>query len=99
MCIRDRRFWLWFSTGTPTRRWVAVHRKHHVFTDSEGDPHSPVLFGLPRIFFFGYWYYRREAMKPETIEQYGANCPDDWLERNVYAVSYTHLTLPTSDLV
>lgn len=78
------RFWLWFSTGTATRRWVAVHRKHHVYTDSDGDPHSPVLFGLPRIFFFGYWYYRREAMKPETIEQYGANCPNDWLERNVY---------------
>jgi stearoyl-CoA desaturase (delta-9 desaturase) len=78
------RFWLWFSTGTPTRRWVAVHRKHHVYTDAEGDPHSPVVFGLPRIFFLGYWYYRREAMKPETIEQYGANCPNDWLERNVY---------------
>ena len=78
------RFWLWFSTGTPTRRWVAVHRKHHVFTDGKGDPHSPVLFGLPRIFFLGYWYYRREAQNPETIAQYGANCPDDWLERNVY---------------
>ena len=49
------RFWLWFSTGTPTRRWVAVHRKHHVFTDGEGDPHSPVLYGLPRVFFGGYW--------------------------------------------
>ena len=23
-------------------------------------------------------------MKPETIEQYGANCPNDWIERNVY---------------
>ena len=44
----------------------------------------PGDFGLPRIFFVGYWYYRREAMKPETIETYGANCPDDWIERNVY---------------
>jgi stearoyl-CoA desaturase (Delta-9 desaturase) len=78
------RFWLWFSTGTPTRRWVAVHRKHHVYTDVEGDPHSPKMFGLWRIFFLGYWYYRREAMKPETIERYGANCPSDWLENNVY---------------
>jgi stearoyl-CoA desaturase (delta-9 desaturase) len=78
------RFWLWFSTGTPTRRWVAVHRKHHVYTDVDGDPHSPLLFGLPRIFFLGYWYYRREAMKPDTIEQYGKDCPNDWLERNVY---------------
>ncbi len=78
------RFWLWFSTGTPTRRWVAVHRKHHVFTDVEGDPHSPALYGLPRVFFGGYWLYRNEANKPETVEKYGANCPDDWIERNVY---------------
>jgi stearoyl-CoA desaturase (Delta-9 desaturase) len=25
--------------------WVADHRKHHVFTDVEGDPHSPHLAG------------------------------------------------------
>jgi stearoyl-CoA desaturase (Delta-9 desaturase) len=26
-------------------RWVADHRKHHTFTDEEGDPHSPHLHG------------------------------------------------------
>ncbi|MGH2929471.1 MAG: fatty acid desaturase, partial [Solirubrobacteraceae bacterium] len=25
--------------------WVADHRKHHAFTDQEGDPHSPQLAG------------------------------------------------------
>src|SRR3984893_5672649 len=25
--------------------WVADHRKHHAFTDHEGDPHSPHLAG------------------------------------------------------
>ena len=25
--------------------WVADHRRHHAFTDKEGDPHSPWLFG------------------------------------------------------
>src|SRR5688572_8880495 len=25
--------------------WVADHRKHHAFTDEEGDPHSPHLHG------------------------------------------------------
>jgi stearoyl-CoA desaturase (delta-9 desaturase) len=24
---------------------VADHRRHHAFTDKEGDPHSPWLFG------------------------------------------------------
>lgn len=27
--------------------WVAVHRKHHKFSDVEGDPHSPVVDSLP----------------------------------------------------
>jgi len=35
------RFWLWFSSGTVTREWVAVHRRHHAFADRPGDPHSP----------------------------------------------------------
>jgi stearoyl-CoA desaturase (Delta-9 desaturase) len=30
--------------GMPIR-WVANHRKHHAFTDEEGDPHSPHLTG------------------------------------------------------
>ena len=25
--------------------WVAVHRRHHAFTDRPGDPHSPYRFG------------------------------------------------------
>ena len=29
----------------PVDRWVADHRKHHAFSDKEGDPHSPWRFG------------------------------------------------------
>jgi stearoyl-CoA desaturase (Delta-9 desaturase) len=29
----------------PVISWVADHRRHHAFTDREGDPHSPWLFG------------------------------------------------------
>ena len=25
--------------------WVAVHRRHHKYSDKEGDPHSPWRFG------------------------------------------------------
>lgn len=78
------RFWLWLTTGASTRAWVAVHRKHHAFVDRPGDPHSPVVFGLTRIFFLGYFYYRKETLDPETLAKYGRDCPDDWLERNVY---------------
>ena len=37
---------LWLLTGQNRQQWVAVHRKHHTFTDREGDPHSPLLLGL-----------------------------------------------------
>jgi stearoyl-CoA desaturase (delta-9 desaturase) len=78
------RFWLWLTTGASTRAWVAVHRKHHALVDRPGDPHSPVVFGLGRILFLGYFYYRREARDPQTVERFGKDCPDDWLERHVY---------------
>ena len=37
---------LWLTTGQRRQEWVAVHRKHHAFTDREGDPHSPRLLGF-----------------------------------------------------
>src|SRR4249919_3332124 len=35
----------------PVIRWVADHRRHHAFSDREGDPHSPWRFGdtLPAL--------------------------------------------------
>ena len=35
------KFSLWLTTGQCTKEWVAVHRKHHAFTDEEGAPHRP----------------------------------------------------------
>lgn len=29
--------------------------------------------------------YREEARNPETLRIYGKNCPDDWIERNLYS--------------
>lgn len=79
------RLWLWLSTSMGTRAWVAVHRKHHTFVDTEEDPHSPVVLGLARVFFAGVLLYRKERKVPETLERFGRGTPDDWLERNIYA--------------
>ena len=78
------RFWLWFSSGAVTREWVAVHRKHHAWADREGDPHSPVVFGLSRVLFEGFELYRAAGSDPQTLRNYGRGTPDDWLERHVY---------------
>ncbi|MEO6156961.1 MAG: fatty acid desaturase, partial [Ilumatobacteraceae bacterium] len=52
---------IWISTGIRPRQWVAVHRKHHAFTDVEGDPHSPVLLGWMTVQRLNVVLYRREA--------------------------------------
>jgi stearoyl-CoA desaturase (delta-9 desaturase) len=79
------RFWLWFSSGAVTREWVAVHRKHHAHADRQGDPHSPVVFGLRRVLFEGFELYRDAGRDPQTLRNYGRGTPDDWLERHVYS--------------
>ena len=79
------RFWLWLTTGTVTREWVAVHRKHHAKCEQPEDPHSPVIYGIHRVLFSGAELYRDEAKNAETLARYGQNTPDDWLERNVYS--------------
>ena len=79
------RFWLWFCSGTVTREWVAVHRRHHAYADRPGDPHSPVVFGLRRVLLQGYELYVAAARDPKILANYGRGTPDDWLERNLYS--------------
>lgn len=79
------RFWLWFSSGTVTKEWVAVHRRHHAYADQQGDPHSPVIFGIKAVMLEGYELYAKAAADPSVIENYGRGTPDDWLERHVYS--------------
>ncbi|MDQ3404123.1 MAG: acyl-CoA desaturase [Actinomycetota bacterium] len=41
----------------PVIGWVADHRRHHAFSDREGDPHSPWLFGTsPTAVLRGFWH-------------------------------------------
>jgi stearoyl-CoA desaturase (delta-9 desaturase) len=71
------RFALWITTGVSTREWVAVHRKHHAFTDEDGDPHSPRLKGFWRVQLGNVFYYVREARNAETIEKYARDIKMD----------------------
>ena len=79
------RFWLWFTTGMVTSEWVAIHRKHHASTDVEGDPHSPKVVGIKKVFWEGAELYRAARKDREMIEKYSHGTPDDWIERKLYA--------------
>jgi len=78
------RFWLWLTTGMITRQWVAIHRKHHRFSDVEGDPHSPHVHGFWNILGRGVMYYVREGKNTQTMLSYGKGTPNDWIERKLY---------------
>ena len=70
------RFALWVTTGITTREWVAVHRKHHAFTDEEGDPHSPRLVGFWSVQLGNVFHYIREARQPSVVEKYAHDIKD-----------------------
>jgi stearoyl-CoA desaturase (delta-9 desaturase) len=83
------RFSLWLTTGLSTKEWVAVHRKHHAFTDEEGDPHSPHLMGFWSVQLGNVFHYLKEARNPAIVDKYARDITDDWSER----VLFRHGTL------
>jgi stearoyl-CoA desaturase (delta-9 desaturase) len=59
--------------GEPTQ-WVADHRRHHTFSDQEGDPHSPWRFGtsfwaLTKGLWYAHmgWLFHREMSNRERF--------------------------------
>lgn len=78
------RFWLWLTTGMVTKQWVAIHRKHHRFSDHEGDPHSPHVFGFWKVLFKGAALYHTASKDKDMVESYGVGTPSDWVEKHIY---------------
>jgi stearoyl-CoA desaturase (Delta-9 desaturase) len=72
----------------PVIRWVADHRKHHKFSDRDGDPHSPWRYGesipaLTKGLFFAHmgWLFDTEQT---SQRQYA---PDLLKDRDIVRVS------------
>jgi len=89
---------LWLTTGQDRREWVAVHRKHHAFTDRDGDPHSPQLRGFWRVAFLNAYYYMREARNPETIRRFASDIGEDPLDRVLFSRGWVGVALGTTML-
>lgn len=89
----------WITTGIRPQQWVAVHRKHHAFTDVEGDPHSPVLLGWTTVQMKNVALYRREAKNPETIARYAKDVPRTRADRWCYDHALLGLSIGTGLLV
>ena len=84
------RFWLWLTTSMVTKEWVAVHRKHHRYTEKIGDPHSPHVYGIFNVLFRGAWLYNVATKDKNMINQYGVGTPSDWIENKIYSKYTVH---------
>ena len=88
-----------FAVEGPPIMWVADHRRHHAFSDKDGDPHSPWRFGtsLPSL-LKGIWFAHVGwlfGMEQTNQEKYA---PDLLKDRDIVAVDnlfpvWTVLTL------
>jgi stearoyl-CoA desaturase (delta-9 desaturase) len=84
---------LWVTTGIRPRQWVAVHRKHHAFTDVEGDPHSPLLEGFATVQFGNVSLYRKaiRADGGAILDRYARDLPADEWDRRLFDKPYLGL--------
>jgi stearoyl-CoA desaturase (delta-9 desaturase) len=67
--------------------YVAQHRKHHLNSDTEQDPHSPYHVGFFGIFDFNHCDPSRPYyLTPEETNHYAPDIktPDDWLQKKIY---------------
>jgi stearoyl-CoA desaturase (delta-9 desaturase) len=74
----------------PVLTWVADHRRHHKYSDKEGDPHSPWRFGndwraLTRGLLYAHmgWMFNPNRTSQEKF------CPDLLADRTIRRISGT----------
>ncbi len=71
----------------PVITWVADHRRHHAFSDKEGDPHSPWLFGTsPAALAKGFWHSHTGWLFDRDMTNRERFTPDLLADRDILRV-------------
>jgi stearoyl-CoA desaturase (delta-9 desaturase) len=89
----------------PILHWVADHRRHHAFSDKEGDPHSPWLFGTsPAALARGFWHAHLGWVLDRELTNQERFAPDLLADRDIRRVHrlfglWTALTLAAPALL
>src|ERR1044071_8911345 len=75
---------IWLMTGIAPRAWVAVHRRHHAFSDTPQDPHSPIVLGFWAVQLGNVKLYRETIRDGVTVAKYSRDLPPDRLDRVLF---------------
>ncbi len=93
------RLMLWITTGVAPRAWVAVHRKHHAFSDTPADPHSPLVLGFWAVQLGNVKLYRETIRDGVTVTKYSRDLPPDRLDRALFDHALPGLSIGIGFLV
>ena len=89
----------WMTTGITPRAWVAVHRRHHAFSDTPQDPHSPVVLGFWAVQLGNVKLYRDTIRDGVTVSRYSRDLPPDRLDRMFFDHAFTGLAIGIAFLI
>jgi stearoyl-CoA desaturase (Delta-9 desaturase) len=79
--------------------WVADHRRHHAYSDKEGDPHSPWLFGTgPVAVARGFWHSHMGWLFCRDRTNARRFAPDLLADPDIAAVDRRFVLLTTASL-
>lgn len=71
----------------PIMHWVADHRRHHAFSDRDGDPHSPWAFGTsPVALARGFWHAHMGWVFDRKLTNQERFAPDLLADRDIARV-------------
>ncbi|WP_154814181.1 acyl-CoA desaturase [Actinophytocola xinjiangensis] len=71
----------------PVTHWVADHRRHHAFSDRDGDPHSPWAFGTsPIALVKGFWHAHMGWVFDRNLTNAERFAPDLLADRDIARV-------------
>ncbi|NMH96308.1 acyl-CoA desaturase [Pseudonocardia acidicola] len=79
--------------------WVADHRRHHAYSDKEGDPHSPWLFGSgPVALARGFWHSHMGWLLERDKTNARRFAPDLLADRDIVRVNSAFIWLTVASL-
>ncbi|HEX7096375.1 MAG TPA: fatty acid desaturase [Acidimicrobiales bacterium] len=90
---------IWLTTGMRPRQWVAVHRKHHAFTDQNEDPHSPARLGWLRVQLTNPGLYRRVARDDAQVRKFARDLRPTRADRLLFDHAFLGLAIGVTLLV
>jgi stearoyl-CoA desaturase (delta-9 desaturase) len=82
------------AVQSPPITWVADHRRHHAFSDREGDPHSPWLFGTsPLALARGFWHAHMGWIFERDVTNKQRFAPDLMADKDIVRVNKLFIPL------